>query len=141
MPSCGARSWWRTTTTSAEDSSAFSVARSATPLARKPSPSSSVSTRASSSAAEHVVGAGGRAPAGAEAVLEAVQQLALAAALVLLDPARRLGAHVRRALEFSTSSAHVAREALLQVGVQAALEVADASRRARRSAGARSPRA
>ena len=75
-------------------------------------------------AAEHVVGAGRRAAAGAQALLEPVEQLALAPALVLLDPARGLGAHLVDARVLD-ADADVAREALLQVRVQLALEVAD----------------
>ena len=124
MPSCGLRSWWRTTTTSAEDSSAFSVARSATPLARKSSASSSVSTRPSSRQPSTSSAPAAARPPGAQALLEPVEQLALAAALVLLDPARRLGAHLVDARVLD-ADADVAREPLLQVGMQAALEVAD----------------
>ena len=100
------------------------MARSATPLARKSSASSSVSTRALLEAAEHVVGPCRRAAAGAQALLEPVEQLALATALVLLDPARRLGAHLVDARVLD-ADADVAREALLQVGMQLALELAD----------------
>ena len=138
MPSSGPRwAWWRTTMTSAPDSSAFSVARSAG--ARRPR-RAAASRRAPPRGSRDVVAPGGRAAAGAEALLERGRALALAPALVLLDLLGG-GARGRRRRSRPRRRADVAGEPLPQVRVQVALELADGLVAARRSAGARSPRA
>ena len=135
MPSCGPRSWWRMTTTSAEDSSAFSVARSATrsrgglrreggPARAEPLAEQQRVDAAGLEAAEHLVDARRRAPAGAQAVLEPVQQLALARGARAPRSRAPPRPHLVDARVLDVDGGR-GPDALLQVGVQVALEIAD----------------